>query len=443
MRNWLKELRNAWRDKASRKSVGDPAQAWLRADDEAPGGPTLINGYQQSAWIYACVQAIAEQVALTPLRFSAGHKQGENILERGPLVDLFNRPHPQLSHFEFWELFIAHLLLRGRVFLVGLDSDNRVLRLDGTEAPTRLLLLDPDRVQRIVSGHDLQGWRYHGHPHAPLASQVLLPEEVLFIRQPNPFDFWDGLSPYSVAQLAAQTDYASAQFMKGLMINNADSGLILTAKEPMSEEQRQQVLAALRDRKRRAGVADQPLLLWDGFQVQKPTISTADLEFLEGRKFNRLEICAVFRVPQEILGFSEDANRSVSDSARLNFVENRIAPLCRRIEAALEPLVCLVAGRQKEIYGFFDIDSLPIMQKARRDRFTAARGAFEMGVPLGVCNQVFELGLPGNLVHSERSYLPTTLQEVSPLNHNRNLTPNLLGGSSPEPRSTWEHRRAP
>jgi HK97 family phage portal protein len=424
MRNWLKAVRQAWQPKTARKSVGDPVQSWLNSDDDLPGGVTLVNGYQQSAWVYACVQAIAEQIALTPFRFSLGQDKGEQILERGTVVNLFDRPHPHLSRFEFWELFIAHLLLRGRVFLMALDSEDRVLRLDGAEAPTRLLLLDPDRVQRICSAHELQGWRYHGHPNTPLASQVLLPEEVLFVRQPNPFDFWDGLSPYSVALLAAQSDYAAAQFMKGLMVNNADSGLIITTEAQLPDEHREQVLSALRSRKRRVGFADQPLVLWNNLKVQKPTVSTADLEFLANRKFNRLEICAVFRVPQEILGFTEDANRSVSDSARLNFIENRIAPLCRRIEVALEPILRLAAGRGQEIYGFFDVDSLPVMQQARRERFNAARGAFEMGVPLAICNQVFDLGLPGNLIHAERSYLPTTMQEVTASVPNPNL--NLL-----------------
>ena len=413
MKKWLIQMRNAWRQTLGRKTFGTPIQEWITGEDDVMAGPTLINGYQQSAWVYACVQAIAEQIAFTPFRFSLGQERGEQILEHGPVVDLFARPHQHLSRFEFWELFIAYLLLRGRVFLVALDAEGRVLRLDGPEAPRQLLLLDPDRVQRIVSGHELEGWRYQSGPCSPLASQVLLPEEVLFIRQPNPFDFWDGLAPYSVALLAAQTDFASAQFMKGLMINNADCGLIITTDTQLVDEHREQVLAMLRSRKRRAGVADQPLLLWNGLKVQKPSISSTDLQFLENRKFNRLEICAVFRVPQEILGFTEDANRSVSDSARLNFIENRIAPLCRRIEVALEPVVRMAAGSQRQLYCFFDVDSLPAMQKARRDRFAAARGAFEMGVPLGICNQLFDLGLPGNLVHAGRSYLPTGLQEIT------------------------------
>jgi hypothetical protein len=141
------------------------------------------------------------------------------------------------------------------------------------------------------------------------------------------------------------------------------------------------------------------------------------MQFLENRKFNRQEICAVFGVPQEILGFTEDANRSVGQSSRLNFIENRVVPLCRRLEPGVAPLVDLATGskaqgRKSKVVGWFDEYALPIMQAARRERYAAAVGAFGIGVPINTCNQVFDLGLPGDLPHGPRSYLPFNLQEV-------------------------------
>src|SRR3954453_7511519 len=112
-------------------------------------------------------------------------------------------------------------------------------------------------------------------------------------------------------------------------------------------------------RKRSAGTADRPMLLWGKVRLERAVPTNTDLQFLENRKFNRQEICAVFGVPQELLGFTEDANRSVSDSARLNFIENRIAPLCQRIEAAMDREVKRFGP---QVQGFFDIDNLPIMQ---------------------------------------------------------------------------------
>lgn len=395
------------------KKAFNPTQ-WLAGNESDSGSSaTISNAYQQSVWVYACVSAIAEQVAQIPFRFSkvqaAPMKErrqwkrrsaGEDIIEAGPLVDLFNQPHPQLNRFQFWELVVSWLQLRGELFAVPLREGRRI---------ARLVVVSPDSFREVVRAHELLGWQYTGNQQAPLGSQAFLPEEIIFDRLANPHDFWRGASPLSVAKLAAASDYASAQFMKGLMLNNADTGVIVTTDQQVDADQREAILAALRDRKRKAGTADRPLFLWGGAKVEKPMLSSADMQFLEGRKFNRQEICTVYKVPQEILGWTEDANRSVGESARFNFIENRIAPLCERLEAAFDPLIKSI---DPKLWGWFDIECLPIMQAARRERYTSAGLAFNMGVPIDECGEIFDLGLPDNLPHAGKSYLPFSLQEV-------------------------------
>ena len=142
------------------------------------------------------------------------------------------------------------------------------------------------------------------------------------------------------------------------------------------------------------------------------------IQFLENRKFNRQEICAIFKVPQELIGFTEDANRSVSESARLNFIENRVAPLCRRLESAIQPLISKLTQdsrlrTQDPVRGQFHLASTPIMQSAQRARIDTAVKLFAMGVPLDIINKNLDLGLP-RLPHGDKVYLPTKLQEVGP-----------------------------
>lgn len=388
--------------------------AWQRGDDVSEGGATMLNAYQQSVWVYACVSALAEQIAQIPFRFSrvpsAPAKQrtgkwrqralGEDMVERGPVVDLFERPHPQLTRFQFWELAVSWLQLRGELFCVPVEDGRNV---------SRLIILSPDQFREEVRENMLLGWHYTGSTTAPLETRVLLPEEIISDRLANPYNFWRGMSPLDVARLAAQTDYASAQFQKGLMLNNADTGVIVHTEQQASEEQQKSIMAALLARKRKAGTADRPLFLFGGAKVEKPTLSATDMQFLENRKFNRQEICAVFKVPQEIIGFTEDANRSVGESARLNFIENRVAPLCERLEAAFAPLIKRL---DPGLYGWFDLECLPIMQAARRGRYTTAAAAFNMGVPIDECSEIFDLGLPSDLPHAGKSFLPFSLQEV-------------------------------
>jgi len=393
----LSQLRNLWHSAKPRSGTDDWRGVDLWNNDDLRGGAALVNPYEQSVWVHACIHTLAANVAQAPFRFSRGARKGEDLLTTGPLVELFNRPHPQLTRFGFWELYVSWLCLRGEVFVVPAQVSRQ---------ERRFYVLSPDQFQHVIDDHELVGWRYTGFgPQAPLESQVFLPDEVIHDRIANPFNTWRGISPLNVALLPAQTDYASAQFMKGAMINNADTGVIACMDEQLSPEQREQLLAGLRARKRSAGTADRPMLLWGKVRLERAVPTNTDLQFLENRKFNRQEICAVFGVPQELLGFTEDANRSVSDSARLNFIENRIAPLCQRIEAAMDREVKRFGP---QVQGFFDIDNLPIMQIARRSRVETARKFFEMGVPFNDINRALDLGFP-DYAWGNVGYVPNNL----------------------------------
>src|SRR5207249_1898591 len=82
-----------------------------------------------------------------------------------------------------------------------------------------------------------------------------------------------------------------------------------------------------------------PLFLWGGAKLEKPGISSADMQFLENRKLNRQEIGAIFKVPESMMGFSEQKHSvgggSSMEQERLTFIENSISSHCGRLECAL------------------------------------------------------------------------------------------------------------
>jgi phage portal protein BeeE len=273
-----------------------------------------------------------------------------------------------------------------------------------------VLILDPARFQHIVKDNQLMGWRYVDYSrNSPLSSQVFLPEEVWHEKLPNPFDFWRGMPPLAVATTAATTDRAASLFMKGIMENNGDAGTILRTTEPLDPEQREQILAALRDRKRRAGTADRPVLLWGGAEVVTPKISSTDLQFLANRKFSCTEICAAFGVPEEVITTTNAAKYDVMSGTRLAFIENRVVPLCRRLEAEEDTTV---KSLDPAADGWFDTEDHPVLAEARRGRLAAARAGFEMGVPFNELNRAFDLGFKP-MPWGDQGYLPTSMQPVA------------------------------
>jgi HK97 family phage portal protein len=392
------------------RSLGSSPQEWLQGKD-LDQMPLLVSAYEQVVWVYRAINVLAEQVANVPFLFSAGVRGRENLIASGPLLDFYSRPHPQINRFQYWELRVIWLMLRGECFRIPIyDSDpSSIGRKPKLKA---VLLLDPSRFQHIVEDHRLMGWRYTGFgPQAPVASQVFLPEEVWFEKLPNPFDFWRGFPPLYVAGMAAQTEFAAGAFMRGIIENNADTGVIVRTDKWVSDEQREQILTALSQRKRRAGIADRPVLLPGSAEVIRPQLSGTDLQFLENRKFSRAEICAAFGVPEEILTSGDHAKYDVMAGARLNFIENRVAPLCSRLEAEEDVTVKTIDPRAS---GWFDLDSLPILQDARRNRLAAAKTGFEMGVPFNELNRVLDLGFKP-LPWGDSGHLAANLQSAGSL----------------------------
>ncbi len=372
--------------------------------DEVRTGTVLSNAYQQVVWVYRAINALAEQVSNIPFRFSTTSSEGEELITTGPLVDFYNRPHPHINRFQYWELRVIWLMLRGECFRIPIFDS---LVGGGRSALKSVLILDPARFQHIVQDNRLMGWRYIDYArNSPLSSQVFLPEEVWHEKLPNPFDFWRGMPPLAVAATAAGTDYAASLFMKGIMENNGDAGTILRTSEQLDPEQREQLLAALRERKRRAGTADRPVLLWGGAEVVTPKLASSDLQFLANRKFSCTEICSAFGVPEEIITTTNAAKYDVMSGARLNFIENRVVPLCRRLEAEDDVLVKSIDPKAD---GWFDPEDHPVMATARRDRLAAARTGFDMGIPFNELNRSFDLGFKP-LPWGDQGYVPSTMQ---------------------------------
>lgn len=422
------------------KSVSPQSAAWMAGSDvdvSGGGGAQMVAPYSQSSWVYIAVSRIAEKVSSIPFRISrldntkakriralrnsadprhrafVKRELGETIIDSGDVVDLFNRPHPMMSRQLFWEMVVTWNCLRGEFFLLPLDHGDNVVDM-ATSAPriNRLLTLPPELFWHVVTGYDLAGWRYTGSPLlTPLPSEFLLPSEVIHSRTPNPYQFWRGMSPLVVAMIAAGADYAASKYNQGYWLNNADTGLIVSSDAWPTPEQRAAILAALRERKRKAGTPDRPMFLGGGTKVEKPTLSGMEQQFVENRKMNRQEIGAIYKVSDAIMGFSASGALSGGDarkSEEIAFIENTIQPTCEHLETAVEPIV---KSFGPGLIGWFDVESLPVMQDARRARLDAGVKAFGIGYTRNEINAVYDLGFPTDKTGDKR-YLPFGLQEV-------------------------------
>ena len=425
------------------KTVSSSVASFLRGDDVTDGaGATLTQPYGQSAWVYVAVNRMARKISSLPFRISTmddatarkfravrrsadpRHREfcrramGENIVECGPVCDLFDQPHATMSRQLFWEMVVTWLKLRGEFFVMPLDAADMPVDLT-VRAPkvVGLVTLAPEMFWHVVQGYTLSAWRYTGAPLlSPVPSEMLLPGEVIHSRTPNPYLYWRGLSPIAVAAVGASADYAAAKYNQGYWLNNADTGLIVSSEGWPTQEQRAAILAALRERKRKAGSPDRPLFLGGGVKVEKPQLSGMETQFIENRKMNRQEIGAILETPESVMGFTDQKSSALSgggaaiNQEMLGWLLNTIAPTCCQLEDALDPVV---KSFGPNLCGWFDVESDPMLQEARRARWDTATKAFGIGVAFNDLNRIFDLGCP-EYAWGNTSYLPFNLQPAGP-----------------------------
>src|SRR5438874_1073971 len=110
----------------STRSLTPEALAWLsgNAASDRPGY-TLSSPYEQVSWVYRAVTAVAEHIANIPFLFSRGERGRENLITSGPLLDFYDQPHPQINRFQYWELRVLWLMLRGESFRIPIYSNDR------------------------------------------------------------------------------------------------------------------------------------------------------------------------------------------------------------------------------------------------------------------------------------------------------------------------------
>jgi len=256
--------------------------------------------------VMACVRVLSEDVSkMTPRlyrRFDKGiHKKGAREaveVTDHPLAALLHRPNDWQTWPEFCRMLVVAFMLRGNAYAVIL----RNRRGD----PITLVPINPDRVS-LWQGPDgkLFWWvtRSGLHELWVLRNEpLLIPYEDMFHLKDLSADGLVGISPIALAREAIGLSLGQEQQYARLMGNGArPSGVLQTDKKLTPE-------AALRVRgdweRLQGGLsnAGRTAILEEGLKWQQLTISSVDLQFLQMRQFQVIEICRIFRVPPHMVG---------------------------------------------------------------------------------------------------------------------------------------------
>jgi len=420
------------------------ARLWMRGMEGSVGGGLVepLNPYRQNLWVNLCIRKIYSTVSGIPLRlmrsgpetriasksFRAdirpsrrrtlrplrGFKsvcvgraaEGEEITA-GEAFDLLSRPNDYQDLPAFLTATVGHLFQTGSVGWILGDMVGR-----------------RPRELHVVSGKHLKPkieWNADGLPvllgylyRAPKSGREIAfaPDEVKY------FHFWsgtenplEGLALSAPGRLAIATDYAAAVYNAAMLGNGAEPGMTISFPQNLTQEQREAFVLMLAQAHQGPWKAKRPLVLEGGGKAEPFQTTMQDLQFDQGKKTTRLEICALYGVPPVVAGWVEAAGDSSAYTANAlrQFYSETVFPLLD----ALAPAIQDVASRaDASALAWWDVEDQPVVQEMRLGRLTAAKDYFAMGWPPNRINDLLDLGMP-DVAWGETGFLPSGLLPAS------------------------------
>ena len=323
------------------------------------------NGYILNPYVYRSVNYISRSAAIVPILLY----QGDQEVERHPVLDLLARPNPMQAKARFFDGLFSHLYLAGSAYLYVVRSGS---------GPLELYLLRPDLVEVKLNAAGTAPERY--------VYRTAKGERTFGIDEVRGLHFWhplsdtSGLAPIAPASRSVDQSNASRQWNTALLQNSAKPSLALLLEEKITPE--------VADRWREQwdhdyggpSRAGRLAIFWGKIKaLEKIGFSPQDMDWTEGQNIAAREIAMAFGVPPQLLGIPGTQTFANYEQARKSFYHETVLPLLSWILDELNAWLVPMYG-EEGLRLVYDEDRIPALQEERDKVWTRALDGVSRGV---------------------------------------------------------------
>jgi len=375
------------------------SDAFLRGMDVDKLRSTITDPYRQHAWVYACLTIIMRKISSVPFVLAERKKDKEGnqkeLPETHPAVRLFETVNPEMGPSELWQATALYLTLRGEAIWLLEFKAGQVVEIWPADPKKAQPIYD---AQRNVIGWTLQD----GAVSVPFSN-----DEIVRFRYLNPSDPLRGLAPIEAARLAIDQDYKAARHNEALLENSAIPGGVVSIPDALSMDE----LSRLKRQwdEGHGGTSKRGKIGWlmGGMTFTPAGMDLKELDFIEGRRFNREEILAVFGVPPAEVGVHEFSNYANASEQAKKFWQNTLLPILSLFEETLDP--AFFKKHFPDAVGYFDLTNVEALKEDFQKQVLIAKDLWSMGVPFADINSAFDF--PFDV--SDKPWLQVGYQQIS------------------------------
>lgn len=271
--------------------------------------------------VYSCVRDKAQSLGQLPV-----------ILKRNGKKVVSGREHRiftlKINEFQtvqdFIEMYMTCIELRGN-FFAEVDRNRYGSISSITPLLNQMVSVNKDFAGRIV-------YVYVSNAGEPVTT--FPNKDFIHIKQ-NSINGYAGLSPISCKRTIG-IGIAQDTHLSKIMENGATPSGILETDDIFKKTEDAVRLRESFD-ERYAGVqkSGKTVLLENGVKFKTMSISPADAELLEERKFSKESICGIFGVPMHRIGGSTNAKTKDLEQENKDYYVNKLMPMGKKLEDAI------------------------------------------------------------------------------------------------------------
>lgn len=299
-----------------------------------------------------------------PARMHGMKLRGAEPFFDHPLMQVLQRPNRSMSGREIWLGTAILMSMRGEAFW-HLITESGMPYMPG-ETVSEIKLYSPDWMNPIYQANEIVGWRVSvPRGMGKMLVFSLLASEVMQFKYWNPYDPTRGMSPITAAASSIEIDILAQKHTRGVLVNQATPRGVLADKSVggkggLNATERKEAQEWFRQRYQGVDAAGSVLVLPGDLEFLQMSLTPADMEYVESRKWGRAEIAAVLRVPLSALSVTDSMNYSVQISQDRNFWRNGILPLMGIFEDVIDST--LLFPETDNIFGAFDLSGVEALR---------------------------------------------------------------------------------
>lgn len=318
----------------------------------------------QLTTVFACVRVLSESVGMLPCKlYEQKAKSREPALKHKIHHLLSVAPNNYMTAQEFWELLISCLCLRGNFYAYKVEVMGEVVEL---------LPIDPGAIKpKLVDNEPVYEITWKNGTKENLSQKEIWHVRTLTL------DGLIGLNPIAYAREAIGLGLATEEHGSRLFSNGAVTSGVLATDHSLSDEAFNRLKDQFHDNHEGLTNAHKPMILEMGLDWKPVGLNSEDSQFLETRKYQRDEICGIFRVPPHLVANLEKATFSNIEHLGLSFVNYALVPYLTRIESRIK--VGLLKESDKDTY-YAKFNAGALLRGDIKSRFESYGQAINWGI---------------------------------------------------------------